>query len=217
MGRLRLAVFASGRGSNFQAILKAIDEGRLDAEVRVLISNKSDAGALEIARSRGIPAIHLSAKQFPTEEAFDDRLLQILHQFDVNFIALAGYLKKLSPRIVSAYRNRILNIHPALLPSFGGKGMYGHHVHEAVLNYGCKVTGVTVHIVTEEYDAGPPVIQRCVPVLDDDTPDTLAARVLEVEHQVYAEALQYFAEDRVKIEGRRVKILPKHDEKTDKS
>ncbi|MDZ7373864.1 MAG: phosphoribosylglycinamide formyltransferase [candidate division KSB1 bacterium] len=209
MAALKLAVFASGRGSNFEAILRAIDEGRLDAEVRVLISNKSDAGALEIARRRGIPAFHLSAQQFPTPEAFDQSLLEILARHEVNFIALAGYLKKLSPTIVQAYRNRILNIHPALLPAFGGKGMYGHHVHQAVLDYGCKVTGVTVHIVTEEYDAGPPVIQRCVPVLDDDTVETLAARVLEVEHQVYAEALQYFAEGRVQVEGRRVRILPR--------
>jgi formyltetrahydrofolate-dependent phosphoribosylglycinamide formyltransferase len=209
LAKLKLAVFASGRGSNFEAILKAIAAGRLDAEVCVLISNKSDAGALEIARRHGIPALHLSAKQFPSQEAFDAALLEVLARHEVNFIALAGYLKKLSPTIVQAYRNRILNIHPALLPAFGGQGMYGHHVHEAVLQYGCKVTGVTVHIVTEEYDAGPPVIQRCVPVLDDDTPESLAARVLEVEHQVYPEALQYFAEDRVRVEGRRVRILPK--------
>jgi len=208
LAKLKLAVFASGRGSNFEAILRAIAEGRLDAEVRVVISNKADAGALEIARSQNIPALHLSAKQFPSQSAFDEELLRVLREHEVNFIALAGYLKKISPTIVQAFRNRILNIHPALLPSFGGKGMYGHHVHQAVLDSGCKVTGVTVHIVTEEYDAGPPVIQRCVPVLDDDTAETLAARVLKVEHQVYAEALQYFAEDRVRVEGRRVRILP---------
>ncbi|MCR4438648.1 MAG: phosphoribosylglycinamide formyltransferase [bacterium] len=208
MPHLRLAVLASGRGSNLEAILRAIDRGELDAEVAAVISNKSTAGALEIARSRGIPAVHLSALQFSSQEEFDKALLQLLERHAVNFIALAGYLKMLSPTIVRAFRHRILNIHPALLPSFGGKGLYGHYVHEAVLAYGCKVSGATVHLVDEEYDTGPPVIQECVPVLEDDTPETLAARVLTVEHRIYAQALQLFAEDRVVVEGRRVRILP---------
>lgn len=208
MDKLRIAILASGRGSNFEAILKNILSGKLMAEIVVVISNKKSAGALEIARNHGIPAYFVSAKQFPEQQDFDNEILKILEKHKANFIALAGYLKKLSPKIVRKYKNKILNIHPALLPSFGGKGMYGHHVHEAVLNYGCKVSGVTVHLVDESYDTGPPVIQRCVPVKDDDTPDTLAARVLKVEHQVYAEAIRYFAEGRVKIEGRRVKILP---------
>ncbi len=208
LAKLRIAVFASGRGSNLEAILRAIDRGRLDACVCAVISNRATAGALQIASRRRIPAYHLSQKQFPDQESFDAEVLSVLRNHDTNFIALAGYLKKLSPTIVRAYPNRILNIHPALLPAFGGKGMYGHHVHEAVLAYGCKVTGVTVHIVTEEYDAGPPIIQRCVEVRDDDTPETLAARVLRVEHRVYPQALQYFAEGRVRVEGRLVRILP---------
>jgi phosphoribosylglycinamide formyltransferase-1 len=208
MAHLRLGMLASGRGSNFEAILNHIKQGKLNASIQVVISNKDSAGALEIARQNGIPAVHISKKEFPEQEQFDEQLLSILNNYQVNFIALAGYLKMLSPIVVQKFKNRMLNIHPALLPSFGGKGMYGIHVHEAVLEYGCKVTGVTVHLVDEAYDTGPPVLQRCVPVQDDDTPETLAARVLKVEHQIYAEALQLFAQDRIEIIGRRVKIKP---------
>ncbi len=208
MAHLRLAVLASGRGSNFEAILNNIKQGRLDASIRVVISNKASAGALEIARQNRIAAVHISKKEFPGQEQFDEQLLSILNEYQVNFIVLAGYLKMLSPFVVRKFKNRILNIHPALLPSFGGKGMYGIKVHEAVLDYGCKVSGVTVHLVDEKYDTGSPVLQRCVPVQDDDTPETLAARVLKEEHQIYTEALQLFAQDRVEIEGRRIKIKP---------
>ncbi len=210
MEKLRIAIFASGRGSNFEAILKNILAGKLNAEIVVVISNKKSAGALEIAEHHGIPAYFVSAKKYPDQSDFDREVLKILSKHRANFIALAGYLKMIGREIVQNYRGKILNIHPALLPSFGGKGMYGHFVHEAVLAYGCKVSGVTVHLVDESYDTGPPVIQRCVPVMDDDTPSTLAARVLEVEHQVYSEAISYFAEGRVKVEGRRVKILPEN-------
>ncbi len=212
MPHLRLAVLASGRGSNLEAILRAIERRELDAEVVVVISNNSTAGALEIARAHGIAAVHLSSRQFATQEEFDQAFLNLLERHGVNFIALAGYLKMLSPTVVRAFRHRILNIHPALLPSFGGKGMYGHYVHEAVLAYGCKVSGATVHLVDEEYDTGPPVMQECVPVHEDDTPETLAARVLTVEHRIYAQALQLFAEDRVVVEGHRARILPARKE-----
>jgi len=201
-----LAVLASGRGSNFEAILNNIEAGKLKATIQVVVSNKATAGALEIAREHQIPAVHISAKELPQQELFDEKLLSVLKQYDANFIILAGYLKMLSPGVVRAYKNRILNIHPALLPSFGGKGMYGHHVHQAVLDYGCKVTGVTVHLVDEQYDTGIPVLQRCVPVLDDDDAERLAARVLKVEHQIFSEALLLFAADRIEIVGRRVKI-----------
>lgn len=206
MARLQLAVLASGRGSNFEAILNNIKQGKLAASIQVVISNKSSAGVLEIARQNAIPAVYISKKEFPGQEQFDEQLLSILNEYQANFIVLAGYLKMLSPFVVREFKNRILNIHPALLPSFGGKGMYGIHVHEAVLDYGCKVSGVTVHLVDEAYDTGPPVLQRCVPVQDEDTPETLAARVLKVEHQIYTEALQLFARERIEIVGRRVKI-----------
>jgi len=206
MAHLRLAVLASGRGSNFEAILNNIKKGKLDASIQVVVSNKETAGALEIARNNKIPAVYISRKLFPEQEQFDQQLLSILNQYQVNFIVLAGYLKMLSPIVVRKFKHRILNIHPALLPSFGGKGMYGIHVHEAVLDYGCKVTGVTVHLVDEEYDTGPPVLQRCVPIYNDDTPEKLAARILKVEHQVFTEALQLFAQDRIYVEDRHVKI-----------
>lgn len=206
MAHLRLGVLASGRGSNFEAILKTIKNGKLDASIQVVISNKASAGALEIASRNGIPDIYISKKEFPSQEQFDEKLLSVLNEHQVNFVVLAGYLKMLSPFIVRKFKNKILNIHPALLPSFGGKGMYGSYVHQAVLDYGCKVSGVTVHLVDEKYDTGPPVLQRCVPVQDDDTPESLAQRVLKVEHQIYTEALQLFAQNLVEIEGRRVKI-----------
>ena len=206
MKSLNLGVFASGQGSNFKAILDHIEQKKLDATVNVVISNNSKAGALQTARDYGIPAFHLSSRQFDTAEAFDEKIFSILQTHEVDFIVLAGYMKLLSSKIIQRFRNRILNIHPALLPSFGGKGMYGHHVHEAVLEFGCKVSGVTVHLVDEAYDHGVPIVQKCVPVETDDTPESLAKRVLAVEHQAYSEALQLFAEERVSISGRRAMI-----------
>ena len=207
---MNIAVFASGRGSNVQAILKAIQDGRLPASVCLLISNNSSAGALEIARTAGIPALHRSLRQFPTQESFDDDLLATLENHHVNLIALAGYMKKLSPGIISRYRNRIVNIHPALLPAFGGPGMYGIHVHEAVLRSGAKISGVTVHVVDEEYDHGLIVAQETVRVDPADTPESLAAKVLRLEHDLYPRVLAAFAEDRVRIEGATAWILPTH-------
>lgn len=203
---LKIAVLASGRGSNLKALLNASDTGRLSAEIVLVGSNKADAGALEIARKRGIPTCHLSSQQFESSEEMDQALLETLREHQAEVVALAGYLKKIGSAIIREYKNKILNIHPALLPAFGGKGMYGAKVHQAVLDYGCKVTGVTVHLVDEEYDSGPPILQRCVPVQQDDTVETLAARVLQQEHVIYAEALQLFAECRVEVHGRQVLI-----------
>ena len=203
---MNIGVFASGRGSNFQAILNAIQQGLLPARVTLLLSNKSDAGAFEIARSHAIPAVHLSQKLFSDEASFAAAMLQTLWDHEVRLIALAGYLKKIPTIVVREYRNRILNIHPALLPSFGGQGMYGHHVHEAVLASGAKLSGATVHLVDEEYDRGPIVLQKTVPVEEHDTPETLAARVLKVEHEIYPLALKAFAENRLTIQGRSVWI-----------
>jgi phosphoribosylglycinamide formyltransferase-1 len=191
---LQLAVLGSGRGSNFQAILRAIDGGRLPStRVCLVISNNSDAGILALARSAGIPAQHLSQKQFPDEEAFAGAMLGVLRDHGADLIALAGYMKRVPPQVVRAYRGRILNIHPALLPKYGGQGMYGHHVHEAVIAARERVSGATVHVVDEEYDRGPVVLQRTVDVSPDDTPETLAARVLQVEHELYPEAIRQFA------------------------
>jgi formyltetrahydrofolate-dependent phosphoribosylglycinamide formyltransferase len=204
MSRLALGVFASGRGSNFKAILNAIREGRLDAEVRLLLSNKLDAGAITTAKENNVPSAVISSGNFSSRNLFVNAMLSALSRHGVQLIALAGYMKKMPSEVISAYRNRIVNIHPALLPSFGGKGMYGHYVHEAVIEQGCKITGATIHIVDEAYDHGPIVAQRCVPVEENDTAETLAARVLKVEHQLYPEVLQLFALDRIEVQNRRV-------------
>ena len=203
---MNIAVFASGRGSNFQAILNAIHQGFLPARVTLFVSNNAGAGAFEIARSHNIPAVHISRKQFSSEEAFASSLLNELREHSVDFIALAGYLKRIPSVVVGSYRNRILNIHPALLPSFGGDGMYGHHVHEAVLARGVKVSGATVHLVDEEYDQGPIVLQKAIVVDEHDTPESLAPKILIIEHELYPAALKAFAENRVSINERIVWI-----------
>lgn len=205
---MNIAVFASGRGSNFQAILNAIHGGRLPASISLVISNNSTAGALEIARAEGIPSLHRSLRQYPSQDSFDDDLLAILESHRVNLIALAGYMKRLSPRIISRFSNRIVNIHPALLPAFGGPGMYGIHVHEAVIRSGAKVSGVTVHLVDEEYDHGLILAQETVRVDATDTPESLAAKVLTLEHDLYPRVLAAFAENRVRIEGATAWIIP---------
>ncbi len=205
---MNIAVFASGRGSNFAAILDAIRNGTLPARACLLISNRSDAGALDRARAEHVPAVHCSRLQYPTDEAFADALLSLLSSHNTDLIALAGYLKRVPTSVIAEFRDRVVNIHPALLPAFGGHGMFGHHVHEAVLASGAKESGATVHLVDEEYDRGPIVAQRTVPVLPGDTADTLAARVLTVEHTLYPETLAAFARGRVRVEGRRAWIIP---------
>lgn len=202
---LTLAIFVSGRGSNFRAVQSAIDEGRLDARIALLVSSRDDAAALEYAQSRGIP-VHVARGEAGTGVV----LVEVLSSHGVDFIALCGYLKLVPAEVVRAWRDRMLNIHPALLPAFGGHGMYGHHVHEAVIASGARLSGATVHLVSEEYDRGPIVLQRAVEVRDDDTPDTLAARVLSIEHTLLPEALQLFARNRVLVSGLRTIHLPDH-------
>jgi phosphoribosylglycinamide formyltransferase 1 len=205
---IKITAFASGRGSNLDAILKNIENGKLNAKVVAVISNKSNAGALENARIRGIAAYHISRLLFSSDEEFENKLLSVMKEQGTELVVLAGYMKKISSSIVRAYKGKILNIHPALLPSFGGHGLYGHFVHEAVLDYGCKVSGATVHLVDEEYDTGPPIVQKCVPVKEDDTPESLAASVLAVEHDIFSEAIQLFAQGRVIFEGGKLAIKP---------
>ena len=203
---LRLAVFASGSGSNFGAMLKAIDAGKLDAEPVLLLTDRPAIGAIDKAEARNIPVAILPPARFEDERAFTETLLNTLTDHGADFVALAGYLKRIPESVVDAFKQRMLNIHPALLPSFGGKGMYGPRIHEAVLEHGCRVTGVTVHLVDPGYDTGPIVLQEPVAVRQDDTPRSLAARVLQLEHRLYPEALQLFAEGRVAVDGRRVMI-----------
>ena len=206
---LRLAVFVGtrGRGSNLMAIQAAILQSRLDAKIVAVVGSQPGAPALERAREAGLPTCVVSPKTLG--DGYEGALLETLRAMDADTIALAGYLRMLPANLVQEYRHRILNTHPALLPAFGGKGMYGHHVHEAVLAYGAKVSGCTVHFVDEEYDTGPVIVQRAVPVLEGDTPDSLAARILPVEHAAFVEALALLAEGRLSVEGRRVRIRPR--------
>lgn len=202
---LRCAVFASGGGSNFQSMIDAVEDGMLDANLVLCVSNTADAGALKRAETHGIPTAVIDPDRMAAD-AFADTLLALLKDHDVSFVALAGYVRKVPPRVVDAYRGRMVNIHPSLLPAFGGPGMYGMNVHRAVVDYGVHWTGATVHLVDEEYDHGPVVLQQPVPVYADDSPEDVAGRVLQVEHQVYPRVLHLFAQDRVTIDGRSVRI-----------
>lgn len=204
MSRLQIAVFASGYGSNCRAIYDAIVNKKLNAGIRLVVSNNSDAGVLSWAKEKHLPFVHISSEQFGDKKQFHDTLLKTLANHNIQLIVLAGYMKKIGMPLIEAFPNRILNIHPALLPAFGGKGMYGEHVHKAVIDYGAKVTGITIHLVDAEYDHGAIVMQKTLEVLHQDTPQTLAERVLELEHQTYYQAVQLFAENRIEVRGRKV-------------
>lgn len=207
MSHLRIAFLVSGNGTLFEYLTQKIQEGEVDAESVLLLSSNPEAPALQRAERLRVPTIILQRADFVSGEDFSNAMLHELSARDVNLICLAGYMKRIPSAVVQKYRHRMINIHPALLPAFGGKGMYGRHVHEAVIEYGARLSGVTVHLVDEEYDHGPIVLQRAVFVMLDDTPETLEHRVHEVEYQIYLDAVKLFAQDRLKIEGRRVKIL----------
>jgi len=192
-----------------QAIIDACRDGRISGEVVAVIGVKPDAPAIERAAAAGVRTFILNPKDFADPADYDRELLSTLASVQADLICLAGYMRKLGRPIIDAYRNRIMNIHPALIPMFFGQGMYGHHVHEAAIERGVKVSGCTVHFVDEDYDTGPIILQTVVPVEDDDTPDTLAARVLVEEHKTYVQAIQLFAEGRLVVEGRRVRVLPR--------
>ena len=199
MRKLPLGVLASHTGTNLQSIIDACRAGSLDAEVRVVISNNSRAPALARACAACIPTAHLSRVTHTDPDALDAAIERTLKSRGVEVVVLAGYMKRLGPRTLRAYRNRVLNVHPALLPKFGGRGMYGDRVHAAVLASGERVSGVTVHLVDEEYDRGPVISQVEVPVLPDDTPETLAARTLAQEHILYPKTLQRVASGEIDL------------------
>lgn len=211
MPALKLGVLVSGGGTNLQSIIDHIESGYLPAEIAVVISSKEGAYALERAKKHHIPAYVVKRKDFDSQEKYEDEMIELLRRHHVELVVLAGFIKVLSPHFVRAFPNRIMNIHPALIPSFCGKGFYGEKVHEAVLTYGAKITGVTVHFVDEGTDTGPIILQRAVAVEDDDTPDTLADRVLKEEHKIYPEAIKLYAEGRLEIRGRRVIIKEKEE------
>lgn len=196
---LRLGFLASGRGSNLQAILQACREGWLKAVPVVVISNNADSGALVLARNETVPACHLSSKTHADSALLDEAIAATLQQYAVDLVVLAGYMKKIGPVTLQTYHHRIINIHPSLLPAYGGRGMYGMAVHEAVLRDGAKETGVTVHVVEDEYDSGLVLAQRRVPVHPDDTPATLAARVLVTEHTLYVQVLRDIVEGVIRL------------------
>jgi phosphoribosylglycinamide formyltransferase-1 len=199
-----LAIFASGKGSNFRAIHKKVLEGYLPCNIPLLISDKSKAGALEYAEQYGIARHVVPPKQFESAEVFGTKLIEILTGYQVDYIALAGYLKMVPGNVVSFYESRILNIHPALLPAFGGKGMYGMRVHEAVFKSGARYSGVTVHFVNNEYDCGPILLQKVVEIKNCRTPEEIAHKVLKQEHKVYSDALKILLEKKFRIKGKRV-------------
>jgi len=194
-----LGVLISGRGSNLQAMIAAIAAGTLDACITLVISNKADAGGLTLAREAGIETLVLSHKAFVSREAFDLAMVAALRGRQVELVCLAGFMRLLSPAFVNAYAGRILNIHPALLPSFPGLD-----AQRQALEHGVKITGATVHFVDTDLDAGPIVMQAPVPVLDEDSEDTLSARILAEEHRIYPLAIQLVLDGKWRIEGRRV-------------
>lgn len=210
MANINIAVMVSGhgRGSNLQAIIDACRDGRITGQVAVVIGSKAGAPAMDRARNNGIPAVEVRSKAFATDQEYAARVIEVLAEHEIDLVCLAGYMRVLPSGVVSAYRHRVMNIHPALIPLFCGKGMYGEHVHQAALDYGVKVSGCTVHFVDEEYDTGPVIVQKVVPVEEGDTAETLAARVLVQEHIAYPEAIQLFAQGRLRVEGRVVRVLP---------
>ena len=203
---LALGVLISGRGSNLVAILDAIDRGTLDATLKVVASNKPNAAGLERAKERGLPTIYLDPKPFAREanprEAYDLAMGALLQQHGVEYVALAGYMRIVTPALIRMYPSKILNIHPSLLPAFPGLD-----AQRQALEWGVKVSGCTVHLVTEGVDEGPIIVQAAVPILEGDTVESLSARILEKEHKCYPQALQLMAEKRLHVEGRKVHIL----------
>lgn len=195
--KLNLGFFASHEGTNMQAIIDACKDGRLDVKPCVVISNNSKSGAIQRAKKEGIPYYHLSGKTHPESEELDKAILEALKTNNVNLVILAGYMKKIGSKTLAEYKGKILNIHPALLPKYGGKGMYGKYVHAAVLASGDKVTGVSVHIVDAEYDHGAIIAQCEIPILKEETVESLSKRVLKREHEFFSETLQKIAEGEI--------------------
>jgi len=206
MEPLRLAVLLSGEGTSLENLFDRIEAGDLRARVEVVVSSKARAGGLERARRRGVPAVAVPRREHPDAGDFNDALHAVLDRHPVDLVALLGFLSPFETR--GRFDGRALNVHPALVPAFSGKGYYGRRVHEAVLEAGVRVTGATVHFVDSQYDHGPIIDQEPVRVLDDDTPETLAARVQAAERRLVPEAIRLFGEGRLRIEGRRVRVLP---------
>lgn len=201
-----LGVLVSGRGSNLQSILEAIETGSVPAEVGVVISDKPEAKALDRAKNYGIPAVCLERKKFASKQEFEAAIIAELQKYKVELVVLAGFMRILSGEVINAFSGRIMNIHPALLPSFTGLD-----AQQQAIEYGVKVSGCTVHFVDEGMDTGPIILQEAVPVLEDDTADTLAARILQVEHKLYPQAIALYCQGKLQRENRKVKIVKGDD------
>ncbi|MDN5331240.1 MAG: phosphoribosylglycinamide formyltransferase 1 [Tepidanaerobacteraceae bacterium] len=206
MPALKLGVLVSGSGTNLQAIIDSIKTGKLNASIEIVISSREDAYALKRARDNNIESVAICPERYASKTEYEEAMIEKLREAKVELVVLAGFIKVLSPHFVRAFAGRIINIHPSLIPAFCGKGYYGLRVHKAVLEYGVKVTGATVHFVDEGTDTGPIILQKAVEVRDDDTPEILAKRVLEVEHELLPEAIRLFAEGKLEVVGRRVLI-----------
>lgn len=204
MKPLRIAVLISGGGTTLRNLIEKINAGQLPVEIALVVSSNPAARGLQYAAEANIPSVVIQYKAFADQNAFSQAIFDRCRQSQTDLVVLGGFLKRVT--IPDDFTNRVVNIHPALMPSFCGEGFYGHHVHESVLQYGAKLSGCTVHFADNQYDHGPVIVQRAVPVLDDDTPDSLAARVFQAECEAYPEALRLIAEGRVAIEGRRVRI-----------
>lgn len=202
-----LGILASGRGSNLQSIIDAISTGKLAAQIGVVISDKPDANALKRAADLNLTAVCVDRKKYKTQQEFEQALVTELRLHQVDLVILAGFMRILSPYFVHAFANRIMNIHPSLLPAFPGK-----HAQEQAIHYGAKVSGCTVHFVDEGMDSGPIILQQTVPVLPDDTPATLAERILQQEHVIYPQAIKLYVENKLQIEGRMVKVLDRKND-----
>jgi len=206
MSQVKIGVLISGSGTNLQALIDNIDNGNIDGEIAVVISNRENAYGLERAKNKGIVSIYIDRKSFDSDVDYNREIIRRLEEYGVELVVLAGYLKILSKELIDKYLNRIINIHPSLIPSFCGKGYYGTKVHRAVLEYGVKVTGATVHFVDYEADNGPIILQQTIKVNENDTIESLQNKVLKIEHKILVEAVKLFCQQKLKVEGRKVII-----------
>lgn len=204
-GPVRIGALVSGSGSNLQAIIDAVESGQVQGNMVVVVSSNDKAYALERARLHGIPTEVVRYEDFGSRSEFSGRIADVLIEYSVDLVCLAGFMRILDPVFFRRYRGDAMNVHPALLPAFGGKGMYGRHVHEAVIASGTQFSGATVHLVTEECDVGPIVLQDVVHIEDDDTPESLAAKVLQVEHKIYPKAVELYCAGVLTVDGMRVR------------
>lgn len=206
MSQIKIGVLISGSGSNLQSIIDSINIGDINGKITVVVSNKKDAYGLERAKQHDINAVFVNQKEYDNIECFNDAIIEVLKENEVELVVLAGYLKILSSKFISLYKNKIINIHPSLIPSFCGKGYYGIKVHEAAIDYGVKISGATVHFVDENADTGPIIIQETVNVDCKDTAGTLQRKILQIEHKILPLAVKYYCEGKIEVIGRKTFI-----------